>query len=188
MINVTPTTSNKAASGRGTRSASSLRAAGDNMTPTMKAVVTGSRTSRPTYRTKPIAIVARIASDQVEISRRGSRGSRSGISRTRATARGRRPSRNSASFSLAGARSIWQRTRRVRERHPSPRAGRMQATYLQSFGSPAPCGKGTETRSWSGRRPRRSLSPNSSLSLVRALLRRLLMVPISTPQMAAASS
>jgi hypothetical protein len=37
-------------------------------------------------------------------------------------------------------------------------------------------------------RPRRSSSPMSSLSLVRARLTRLLIVPISTPQMTAASS
>ena len=46
-ISVTPATSSSATSGRGMCSASSLRAAGPNMTPTTKAATTGSMTSRP---------------------------------------------------------------------------------------------------------------------------------------------
>ena len=48
MIRVTPATSSTAASGRGTRNASSRRAAGPNMIPTTKAATTGSMISRAT--------------------------------------------------------------------------------------------------------------------------------------------
>ena len=189
-----PRTSSTAANGRGTRSASSLLAAGPSMTPTTKAATTGNRTSRPTYRTKPTPIVARIASDQVEISRRGSLGIRSGIScysrdcsRTPALAHPCLPPRRVDPTSTRDKTCLARKSSIHAAICGASR--RTAATYSRSVGSTAPDGPEAAARARSGGRPSRpSSSPNSSVSFVRARLRRLLMVPTSTPQMAAASS
>ncbi len=190
MINVTPTTSNKAASGRGTRSASSLRAAGDKHDADDESRRDGQQ-NFPSQRTERSQLQLSPESPATKLKSAGG-----GLG-------------EADQGSLALARLLADVGLRAtappfaspaRGRSGKERAGRASSATLRR--APEGCRRLTRNLSDHPRRAARrrkpgrgpaagraaSLSPNSSLSLVRALLRRLLMVPISTPQMAAASS